>query len=83
MDFKYLNENANQNCLMRSVYRLIIIQDTWAMGYGLWAMHCSMRESSIHVRTYSVRAKGQNERFELLTAVLLKTQVCWHVTPCH
>jgi len=46
-------------------------------GYGLWAMgYALLNAGVINTRTHSVRAKGQNKRFELLTAVLLKTQVC-------
>jgi len=69
MDFKYLNENANQNCLMRSVYRLIIIQDTWAMGYGLWAMGYGLciAQCGSHQYTYVHIACGQKGRMKDLS----------------
>jgi hypothetical protein len=44
------------------------------LGYAL------LDAGIINTHKYSLRTKGWNERFELLTAVLLETQVCWHVT---
>ena len=56
-------------CTVRPSVRLPAVHYSRYMGYTL------LNAGVINTRTYSMRAKGQNERFELLTAVLLKIQV--------